>query len=131
MCPKDHDFDWVKARRECVLPHEYRKLKDAVRQDIEGADDRAGKVQAREISTTDFWVYRTIYGSESGVSFLLSNDKYGNPGHIFITDHKKMEFTVTLVLNDEGECRYQIDGEGEYLRWQVVRRALESFMFLT
>ena len=34
-------------------------------------------------------------------------------------------------LNDVGKCRYNIDGnpENEYLRWQVVRRALEPLFF--
>lgn len=38
-------------------------------------------------------------------------------------------FVVTLTLNDSGECRYQINDEGEYLRWQVVRKALETLFF--
>ena len=36
---------------------------------------------------------------------------------------------LTLTLNDEGECRFIIDGEGEFLRWQVARRALCRLFF--
>ena len=38
-------------------------------------------------------------------------------------------FEVTLSLDDHGRCVYQIDGEGEYLRWQVLRKALNPLFF--
>lgn len=36
---------------------------------------------------------------------------------------------LTLTLNDAGLCRFKIDDEGEYMRWQVARRALDSLFF--
>ena len=38
-------------------------------------------------------------------------------------------YTVKLTLNHDGECRYKINGEGEYLRWQVARKVLEPMFF--
>ena len=37
--------------------------------------------------------------------------------------------TLTLTLNDDGERRYRIDGKGEFVRWQVLRRLLEPLLF--
>ena len=65
-------------------------------------------------------------GRANGIVFELDGDR----DLIKITNYKTdTTLTVTLTLNDEGECRYKINGEGEYLRWQVVRRALEPMFF--
>ena len=39
-------------------------------------------------------------------------------------------FHLTLTLNEEGEYRYQINREGEFLRWQVMKKALKNLLFL-
>ena len=39
-------------------------------------------------------------------------------------------FDLTLTFNNEGLCRYQINGAGEFLRWQVSRKALKELLFV-
>ena len=65
-------------------------------------------------------------GRTNGIVFELDGDR----DLIKITNYKTdTTLTVTLTLNDEGECRYKINGEGEYLRWQVARKVLEPLFF--
>ena len=46
-------------------------------------------------------------------------------------DKTNPSMRIVPKLNDIGRCRYTIDGntETEYLRWQVVRQALEPLFF--
>ena len=130
MSSKGHDFNWVKARRECVVVLEFERLKDAVMASIREAQE-AG-VEVREASAHELWVGLSA-SPEYGVLFSLEGYN-GGPRHIRVVDYAAgkadaKSFGVTLVLNDNGECRYQIDGEGEYLRWHVIRRALEPLLF--
>ena len=67
-----------------------------------------------------------ISGNSYSVTFSLRND------HILIVDgwsEPEKRLVLTLTLSDEGECRFLIDGEGDRLRWQVVRRALCPILF--
>ena len=54
-------------------------------------------------------------------------------GSVFVSGTSENEpeknLELTLALTDEGECRFRIDGEGDYLRWQVARKALEEIFF--
>ena len=67
--------------------------------------------------------YRTVY-------FMLK------PRYILVEDHAEHElFRASLTLNADGDCRYKMakgeDGtyDGEYLRWQVIQKALEPLFF--
>lgn len=135
---KKHDYNWVKARRECSLPCEIQKLHDAVQASVEERrkdvkSDRSADVEFKENLETNFSVcHRAFprYGHDVYdwcVHFTLESDK------IEVTQaspkQPRKSFALTLTLNDDGECRYQVDGEGEYLRWQVVRKVLEELYF--
>ena len=57
--------------------------------------------------------------------------------HILVEDNVENEmFRVTITLNAEGDCRYQMAKgeagtyEGEYLRWRVIQKALEPLFWL-
>ena len=49
-------------------------------------------------------------------------------GRIMVYD-ADVPYAITLTLNDEGECRFLIDGKGCYLRWQVLMRFLEPLFY--
>ena len=67
--------------------------------------------------------------SKAGVLFVLRMDE-PKGGHIAVINYLlDTSFEITLTLNDNGQCRYRMDGEGEHLRWQIVRRALEPLFF--
>ena len=42
-------------------------------------------------------------------------------------DSEDLPATLTGRMNDEGEWRFAINGEGEYLRWQVARRTVQPY----
>ena len=50
-------------------------------------------------------------------------------GQLEVTSADGSIFRVSLTLNDRGECRYQINQQGEYLRWHVTRKALHALFF--
>ena len=130
--PKDHEFNWVKARSECVLPLEFERVKDSVKNSIQEIQDHPRNFDICERSTREFWVYRPPNrdDSKSGVLFVLRMDEPNGGDHIAVINYlRDTSFEITLTLNDNGQCRYRMDGEGEYLRWQIVRRALEPLFF--
>ena len=53
----------------------------------------------------------------------------GCRGTIIISPSGIAKGAITLTLNDDGDCRYRIDGKGEYLCWQVLCRMLEPLFF--
>ena len=131
MSPKDHEFNWVKAHSECVLPLEFERLKDSVKNSIQEIQETRN-FDICEISTREFWVNRTPTRDDSkyGVLFVLRMDEPKREDHIAVINHLLgTSFEITLTLNDNGQCRYRMDGEGEHLRWQIVRRALEPLFF--
>ena len=129
--PKDHEFNWVKARSECVMPLEFERLKDSVKKSIQEIQEPRN-FDIRECSTRKFWVYNMPYSddSEAGVLFVLRMDEPKGEDHIAVINYlRDTSFEITLTLNDNGQCRYRMDGKGEHLRWQIVRRALEPLFF--
>ena len=50
--------------------------------------------------------------------------------YILVTGFKHNDpLRLTLTLDDDGDCLFQINGEGQYKRWQVIRRALKPLFF--
>ena len=70
------------------------------------------------VGTIDASSYRVRFALEE--TGILVADGWNRPQRCMV---------ITLTLNDEGQCRFVIDGEGEYLRWQVARRALYGLFF--
>ena len=121
MSPNDNYFDWVNTRKACSLEAKFGQLNVNAKKDA----DRAGF--EFESNGDYFMVYRPSDESVKGrsVTFKLENDRIlvgSNPASL-------ASFTITLTLNDEGDCRYRIDNKGEHKCWQVLRRALEQLFF--
>ena len=134
MSPNDHDFDWVQAQLGCSPLCEYRRIVKSVKDAVKVRQDALMKLDpdSRDrIECAEFDAALNVYripkpGKTNGIVFELDGDK----DLIAITDYAtRTTLVVTLTLNDEGECRYKIDGEGEYLRWQVARKVLEPMFF--
>ena len=69
------------------------------------------------------------FGPENGVHLTLEVDFYRRNDHICVVPINRNPFSLTLNLNANGDCRYQIDKNGEYQLWQVLRLALEQILF--
>ena len=68
--------------------------------------------------------------AQDGVEFVLEPDE----GRITVNySDGKQRFSAKLFLSVTGSCRYRISNggayEGEYCRWQVLRRAFERIFF--
>ena len=127
--PKSPEFDWVTAREKCSLEREFFFLKRLVKQNCETKKgflrkNHPGRFSFTEESEREFFVSRVSKeeggDSEYVVLFERRND------HINISSQlEELEWEITVELNDKGECCFTIIGEdGEYLRWQIARRAL-------
>ena len=126
-----HDFNWVKARHKCSVYKEFVNLKSDLESFVAEREKLLSRGSALSFSyhnekfTLDENECSVQRGcnqkQEAKVSFTLDEEKD------CILVNKKTEFTLTL--NDDGECRYQIDGKGEFLRWQVIRRVLEPLLW--
>ena len=137
--PNEHDFDWVSARLECCEANEFVRLRDLVEEncarrrkalpgdaavDIKFVPVKGGQelfyveVSPREgIAGNPRIVWFEL--KDCGICVRASQESRGLPA------------TLTVRLNDAGECRFAIDGEGEHLRWQAACRALQSLFFPT
>ena len=135
MSPQDDDFNWVKAFAECSLNKEFQELKRVASYHV-----RERKKHLSPESPTRFHFHefendrgyfeidRSAKGGRTKTEVLFSLRE----NHILVEKNAdETEYILTLTLNDEGECRYQIDGKGEFKRWQVLRRALQYLFFGT
>ena len=139
--PKDHDFDWVSARLDCCEGREFVRLRDLVERDCarrhRALRDRRSK-DVKFVAVKDgretFYVDRVDFPESDpeirrprrSVRFELMD------GRICVREHGDAGgrcMSLTVRLDDQGECRVAIDGDGEYLRWQVIRRAQHSLLF--
>ena len=127
MSAKDNDFNWVDALNNCSVAREFEALKQTVEANVEERLRQVGAVSNiapsfQNRSEKEFVVIR--HSPLRVGAFRLQ----GNC--IFVEDNEgNKQFELTLALNDDGECRFKVDGEGEFLRWQVARKALEDIFF--
>lgn len=130
----DHNFNWVEARHACSVGREFSELKSDLKEIVETRD---GFMMRRSSVSFGYRGKDQTEGSHC-CSVIRSENSVIRDRVRFCLDEENDRIEVkgteksiilTLTLNDEGECRYQIDGKGEYLRWQVLRRILEPLFF--
>ena len=127
--PEDHNFNWVKATEECSVACEFALLQSDVQasasernKNLEGQN---AHLEFTAVSEKEFCVLRHETGVQKGVCFVVEDKKT-----IAVQDHcRDTMFRVTLSLSSQGQCRYQINSEGEYFRWEVARKALMNLFF--
>ena len=130
---KHHEFNWAAACRECSVDHEFDKLRDAIEDAIE-------EVQEDPPLEAESYAYTFHFKeAEPGEMFSASRHMAGRPVRTacFIKGKKDIaveagvqQTTLTMAMNHSGECRYKINGEGKYLRWQVVREMIGELLML-
>ena len=120
---KDHDFDWVKALGDCSVNFEFEKIKSDV-----GSNTK--RRNSDYPNDPDKWKFREGVGiihvsaGRRCVAFKIEYEC------IMVTGFKhNYPLRLTLTLDDDGDCLFQINGEALYKRWQVIRRALEPLFF--
>ncbi len=135
--PQDHDFDWVSARLECCEANELVRLRDFVERNCARRNkslpaDAPVRIKfvpvkdGQEAFIVEIEPVSGVAGRSRNVWFELMD--YG----IRVRSSqgvKGFPITLTVRLNDDGECRFAINGKGEYLRWQIARRVLQPLFF--
>ena len=131
--PQDDDFDWVSARLDCCEANELVHLRDFVKRNC---------ARRNKSLLTDAPVQIKFIPVKDGkAAFLVETAPVsgvaGRPRIVWfeLVDHgirvrsnpslKELPMTLAVRLNDDGECRFAVNSEGEYLRWQIARRVLE------
>ena len=128
----ESDFDWVTAQYRCSLPIQFTLLQQSVEKSV------AVRKQVFGGLSLDRLRFEAI--SDKAFAVTLSSPRYPKTVAFYLFDNRidvvKVEqdsrntmFKVTLELNNEGDCVFQMDGAGEFLRWQVVRKALQGLFF--
>lgn len=137
MSPQDNDFDWVTARNDCSVMASFSALRIAARKNVEYRNAQRSDFQEKATIS----LFEAEDFGENGFCVRRHDDIGGRVCFEHEEERIKIErfstkgtivgsaLTVTVTLNDEGECRYRIDGEGEFKTWQVLRRSLEHLFF--
>lgn len=126
--PHPSDFNWVTARWQCSAWNMFELLKgeaSANKETVEALWKARGHPVVLSFHDNDqfFAVSRWVGTKEHGVKFVLR----GNQIHVESLG-EQVNFTASLTLSDDGECRLVVD-DVELDRWQVLRRALEPLFF--
>ena len=136
------DFDWVTAERECTFDHPtvVSLFREELKKAVNAANIPDPQFRFEELlATKTFWIVRRLDhvnvkvvtfamdGREMLVSLYSAEYSPGVSAPLGLYNDSKINdiFRVKLILNDDGECRFQINDKGEYPRWQVVRKALK------
>ena len=129
------DFNWVEARQNCSVIEQFKLLQETVEANVTERKEHLGKKENfqkvrltfERDSNSQFRVMRDAPSLYRCIIFLLQKE------HISVVQdemEKKPLFDLTVILNEDGECRFKVDGEdGEFLRWQVAQKALEDILF--
>lgn len=132
--PEGHDYDWVSETEECSLACEFARLQDHARRCVEARNHRINDSAEKftlEIETESRFLVRSYSGHF--VSFQARSDSIVVQCADLAEDRSTTPYPLcrlSLTLNEDAECRYQINGKGEHLRWQVMKHALKNLLFL-
>lgn len=153
--PSSHDFDWVAARRRCTFKckEQVDIFREAVRmsverriKDITSEDERRGALldfdDTEVVENVDaaFKVRKKSFPDYGGYDAMVLFEVVADRIEVFLSipprgEAPKLIFEVRMILTKDGKERYQtsnikrLDLEGVFLRWQVIRIALEPLFF--
>lgn len=137
MSTKDHNFNWVQALDEFSVNNQFdlmrKEVKELTKLRQAQLPDKSGQIQLAFLWFTNRKAFQVevlrdlMRGPETWIFELhigmISFSRVGTvaaPGEYV---------KITTTMNDDGECRFQIDGSGSYLRWQVLRHFLEPLFY--
>src|SRR5450759_2801694 len=118
-------FDWVKARTECSAPGMFLLFTEALDSDVKAIQGRMSNAlfELRRMSQTKVvvakkWDAGGIQSADSVVFELLAGAIQVKHGPT-----ERVMFRATPMLDEDGDCRLEIEGESGSLElWQVSCR---------
>ena len=125
---KPADFDWVTERVKCSTYSAFKELERLAKANTEKREasltERDRQMVSFRFESSSQWFSVIAENLTRQVEFRLRGDQIEIDG-----DGIKVNLRVTLTLNNEGDCRLRVNGEGENQPWQVLRLALEDLFF--
>jgi len=107
----------------------FEELKLGIKQDVEtfnsGMEDNPLRTIRIAANAKEIKVFPSDEFS-TGPSVLFS--LAGNVINVSDGDTNKSRFDIFITLNDDGECKFLVEGD-ERDSWQVRRKALEGIFF--
>ena len=133
--PECHGFNWGRAYRMSSPEFQFAHLQEAFEQsvsELNGDNENAPRTDIRCISPSvnEFSICRQALPYQQGSMVYVDHIFFRyNAGRILIEDTRaeSMKFLMSF-LNEDGQIRFQIDEEGGYLRWQIVRKYVEELL---
>lgn len=121
------EFSWVRERHSCSAFAMFTKLRLEIEQDVKERND---------LRPEERWYGFRVVSSGSTFSVLREGNRISKSatfsikeGQIVVTDDKdKVVLKASLTLNDEGECKFKIDGK-ERESWHLRQMVLEEMFF--
>lgn len=133
--PESHGFNWGMAYRMSSSEVQFARLQEAFEQSVSGLNgdnETAPRTDIRCISPSvdSFSICRQALPHQQGPFVYVDHIFFRyNAGRIIIDDNRGgLVKILTSALNQNGRIRFQIDEEGDYLRWQIVRKYLEILL---
>ena len=149
---ESHDFDWVTAKRRCtfVCKEQVDLFREDVRMSVErriknitSEDERRTVLldfdDTEEVPNVDaaFKVCKKFFPDCGDYEAMILFEVVGDRIEVYaVSPAKKIDrsllFEVTMTLNASGEERYETrnikvpEFNGTFLRWQVIKMALEN-----
>lgn len=137
MMKEEELVNWVDAREDCSsLKDKFHQLEQRVTADVllrnnhfpDYRNPQGGPLLEIQPMDKGFFTVRN-HREQRMVAFHLESH------HILIRkwadgDKESRNRKVTFFLNDDGDCRFQVDGQPrEFLLWELSRLALEDLFF--
>jgi hypothetical protein len=127
---KPDNFDWVTARHKCSAFMLFEKLKLLVSEDVELRNSirvkNTGEPYFKLLDTGRSAFSVTAEQMERQIHLSVMFNWRGN--EITVASGQGVIFKATVTLNNDGDCKPQIDGK-EYDLWQLRKMALEGLFF--
>jgi hypothetical protein len=126
---KPDNFDWVSARFKCSVGSIFEQLKLLITQDVE----LRNKLRIKKNEEPWF----KVVGTDRSFSVIAEHAELAihqtvtfslNGQDIVVASVDGVIFRATVTLNNNGDCKPQIDGQ-EYDLWQLRKMALEKLFF--
>lgn len=122
------DWDWVTARHDCTTVNFFERLYLGAKLNVETRNKQRGGSAPVEIAAPQpgsFSIIRALsFGGHVMVRFNLRDERIMVQGSGIV-----LNFEGTLTLNNDGECRLLVGGD-VLDEWQVLRKALETLLFM-
>jgi hypothetical protein len=128
---KPSDFDWIAVRGNCSIRQMFEELRLGITQDVEAINEQTRPNNPHS-------VFKMV--GDKKLIKVFEDDPYqdGGPSILFVLADNAISvrdgetnrpiFDISISLNDEGECRFVVDGK-ERDSWQIRRKALEGMFF--